>query len=492
MKFIPNNKQEEKNLEIFNKSIKIKEYIEDCNPPSRDAYKGSLRDYFINIKQDPEKYITNPLNFKTRKEELIYKQKLKNDIIKHCNFLRDEYISPNKKTHSPPAPKSFSVRLNSIKKLLSKNSIDLEDYFWKNTIKRKYYSNTDSITEKDDLTKDQLKSILEICNTQYKAIFLLEMVTGSRINEIINLTFDDIVTDQQYPFTYIIIRSKNSKNNKYCEKPITPEAKEYIDLYLKQRDKYISNSNTKTKNFKLKNFKQSYSNKIFPITISTVEKYWKRQLDQLGLIKKDPQNNRITLGTHSLRRYFQNTFEEAHSLTWALVIMNKTTGLSMDYRNASLKKKMEEYSKGSNSLIIFKETIETNVQIEKLQERYTNLEGKYKDQLGINNILEINLKGTNEQLQGVQSNLNKSLSDLSVVFNKTIAYDRFTTENIEEYNELRKKEKNGKLTKKEWNDWDKRANEYYENFSNKTNFTSHSKVEEFKKERFSKLYDKLK
>jgi len=79
--------------------------------------------------------------------------------------------------------------------------------------------------------------------------------------------------------------------------------------------------------------------------------------------------------------------------------MNKTTGLSMEYRNSSLKKIMEEYSKGSNSLIIFKETINTDIRLEKIQKEYDNLKNQYENQLGIDGILKIKLESQDNQLK---------------------------------------------------------------------------------------------
>jgi len=303
MTFQPKNKQEEKILKLIEESTKIKSFINDCNTPSKKNNYGYLRDFYININKNPDTHIINPLEINNRKDELLYIKSIKEEIINHCNYLRDEYISPIHKTHKTPSPKAFASRTNAIKQFLLKYDIDIKNYFWKITIKRKYYPNTDSIGEKVTPTKKQLKSILNICNTQYKAIFLLQMVTGSRIGEILKLTFDDIRTDEKYPFAYIIIRHTGSKNKRYCEKPITPEAKEYYDLYLKQRDKYIQESYWRTKNLKLKNHKKTFANIIFPITIGTAEDYWEKQINKLGLLRKDPITNHITMGTKILSRH---------------------------------------------------------------------------------------------------------------------------------------------------------------------------------------------
>jgi len=334
-------------LDNLRKCEKITEYLKlkISKDTTRRNYAGYIRDYFIKLDITcPDKYLQDPRRMRNGKQ-IDYLDKIETDVLKFNKSLQTKSGSNRK------------ANLSAIRKLLEHNKIDLGNSFWEEVRKngKKTYRETDTETP----SKQQLKDILGRANEEAKAFFLMQMTSGSRLKEILYLTFDNLHLETEPPS--FRVPSELSKNGKPITKFITPEAKYWVDKYRKNRDKILQTRINRARN---KKTKEEYKNRVFPMGSSNPQVIWNNLLEKEGLHIIDPNTTYPTMGTHSLRRYFED---------------NIGHGKLAKYMSNKLSKSEEPYQyKTKNKLEQDEETAETKEEIENLKLENEKLEGKIK------------------------------------------------------------------------------------------------------------------
>jgi len=401
----PKNKEEERANELFLKSKKVNKYL-DLHKDKKSThtnYKLFLRNYFIELMIDPDDYLKDPRKM-SRNKELDYKDKIENDIEKHFIGLKSQ--------EKPPAPKTFGIIKTCIKGLLEESRIDLDNIFW-NKINR-ILPKRNAITEKETPTREQLKSILNNMDIKGKALFMVQMTSFSRIEEPLDLTFNDIQLEYELP--RIKTSYQYNKNGKMSLKRITPETKKILNDYIKIRNNWLISKlkrqgikDEKERNKLIKNEKR-----IFPMTKQNATEIWTNAIKKAGLYRKDNDSNKGTMTPHSLRRYAKNNFISSYKGNgnnngefWANVFMNKgkeTDKVYDTYTNEDLDK---QYNYGIEGLIVFEETVDYNKSVIELRNKLKQFEGRekiYKDRL-------ISLDETEERLNIIEKALENKIEE---------------------------------------------------------------------------------
>jgi len=359
-KLIPNFdkkiKTTKKQITILNNVRKCKlitDYLKlETKGTTTRNYGSFIRDYFVKLNIiNINNYIKDPRLIENNKEKIQYLDKIEKDI-KIFNKEIQNKSGTNRK-----------AQLSAIRNLLEFNKIELGNHFWKST--RKNGNKTGTQTDYKTLDKEQLKKVLSRADTEYKAFFLTQMTSASRIDSILKLDLNQLNLNTTPP--EIRLYSEDEKNGKPITKFISTEAKEYLEKYLKIRKNILKERLKKVKYFirnekDYKKIEQEYNNRVFPNSYSNVERIWNDLLDKEQLYTLDPKTNKPIYGTHSLIRYFEDNIGKREL---KLYLRNKLSKSEELYIYRTRKKLDNEYLEYEKNLHIFKD-----YGIDKLKEDY--------------------------------------------------------------------------------------------------------------------------
>lgn len=199
-------------------------------------------------------------------------------------------------------PKTVTTYITALRQFLIRNDVDFSSRFWKEVNlsrpKGKGARTRDRIP-----TTTELKHLLDHMPVQGKALFLLMATSGIRLNEALHLTLDDI--HFQNGMNLIDIRHAKSGNPR--DGFFTDEAKEYLELYLRNRDRYLEQAVSRSRRFK-KSFDDF---RLFPFESMTAYKIWNGALEKAGLGQKDRETHYHVLRVHSLRKFTRTVLGRA-------------------------------------------------------------------------------------------------------------------------------------------------------------------------------------
>lgn len=300
-------------------SKKMSNFLEfHVKEASRRHYSYHLQLFFLWKKEASiDSYIRDPRRMNID-DKLTYEDGIKNDIRGYWKYITEESDKFHGKTAYP--------FLSAMRRFLESSEIVFSPEFWRNL--RTNGNGNYAVTNFQTPTKDQLKSILSNADVEAKALFMTQLTSGQRLEQMLKLTWDDIQLEHEYP--RIFIRKQKGKRN--VKTRITPEAKEYLIEYKKQSDRIIAVREKRTPRSVKKPLDK---NLVFPMSDGTAETMWNNLTNKAGLYIRDSVTPLPLMGTHSLRRYFQTHFGNEND---ALFFMGKTpenlsfalTGLFLD------------------------------------------------------------------------------------------------------------------------------------------------------------------
>ncbi len=302
-----------------------------------------------------------------KKEKIEYLDNLEKELTKYWIMINKEYKG-----------KTPYVWLTAIKMFLVYNkTFELDNVYIK--LQKNGHGNYARTNTKTP-TKEQIKKIFSYSNPESKALFMFQLTTGQRINQVINTTFDDIEglgkfdkknRDYEIPRVFY----PEAKQPYTVKTRITPECKKILLEYLDQREKFIE-TRTKRGNYKRKGSLDM--NKLFPMDIGTANQIWTTMVKNAGLYELDPHTKRPVFGTHCLRRYFLSHFQDKEMGDY---FSGHITPRNKEYRQYSDERLDSEYKKNMDELFIFEGTPDLTEQ----NERITQLESevrKWQDKYG--------------------------------------------------------------------------------------------------------------
>jgi len=397
-KWEPKNKDEKIIYDSILKSTIIKECMDRIKECSKDKYYPWLRDFFVFINQKPDEYIINGETIFDRKELIEYNHKLETDIINFFNHLI--------KLKKPPAPKTYRQAKASISKLLKTQKIVLNDLFWDDL--NKLLPKDETATNFDMLDKNNLEKIFSCLNNQGKSIFLIQLSSGCRLDEILELKMEDI--DISHEFPRFRISTDNSKNGHLVNKRMSPEAKKFYKFYLNDRPKWLESKNNRSKG----KGKTGIDGRAFPMSKQNAIDKWNNAVKKAGLFEKDSVTGLSRTGSHMLRKYFRKQCKLSGNNDFGRWMSNHGRNIDNTYifDNFTPKEIDDEYSKVVENLLIFGKTDVTDTKVKKLANKVEELERK------------LTIKKEDLQItKGRYDNLNKRFENIEHILNRRIGDD---------------------------------------------------------------------
>jgi len=344
---------------------KITDYLElETKGTTTRNYAQYIRDYFVKLNiTHINNYFQDPRILENNKK-IFYLDNIEKDIKIFNKKLEHRSGSYRK------------ANLSAVRELLESNKIDLGNHFWKKI--RKNGKKAVRQTEIETPTKHQLEKILSNADIESKAFFITQMSSGSRLSEIRTLTFDRLHLDRTPPQIRVI--QEHSKNDEPITKFISSESKELIEDYITNHRKRILKTR-KNRTITIKT-KQNYQNMVFPISESTIETKWNNLLNKVNLHKIDPKTKHSIMGTHSLRRYFEDNIGHRKL---AKYLTNKLSKSQEPYQYKTKNKLEDEYLEYEKNLYVFKLNSEIEEDVTEIKQELEKTKGKLKiakDRLG--------------------------------------------------------------------------------------------------------------
>ena len=332
---------------------------------TKNIYRCYLNKYFKVLKiDDPDNYFDSDRNYKY-------------DVKDFALSIRDE------------PPNTQKTKITCVKKFLTEYEIEFPSKFWNRIKSENHLRGNHTIVEEKIPNNSQLKLILQFGGTKERALFLLNATSGTRIDEILNLTFDDIDMENRM----IRIRDEITKTRVKRITFFTEEAKETLDSWIKLRPKYLRNSFVKSKYVRDSFEKQGYKfkrvlidknenawrwdvykdgkkipdeefikaeNRIFPFGYHTALETWNRMIERAGHPYNERDTNpklknpRYKYHIHTLRKFWyrnlQNTEANINHINSMGAHESELNGTYAKFTPEDLK---ETYDKYCNCLSVF-------------------------------------------------------------------------------------------------------------------------------------------
>ncbi len=256
----------DKYLETFEKQSTIK------------GNKSHLNQYFKIIEADPLTYFQDGRDYNADIEKLWKSMSMS-------------------KGYSPGSRKG---RLCSVVNFLAYNDVTIKPSLLK--ILRNHTKQVENVTEDVLPQKQQLKEILEKAPILQRALFLFSISSGMRINEILQLTPDDINTEVRP--VRVRVRAETTKTRKPRVTFISDECYAALKKWQRIRNDYLK---TAVARCEQKHFvKDANDPNIFPLKYQTAREMWITLLRKVGYNQKD-KVGRYKIHIHSLRMFLRTT-----------------------------------------------------------------------------------------------------------------------------------------------------------------------------------------
>lgn len=311
----------------------IKEYIETIRKEGSQAtFTSHINSFFKTIGKTPEEF-------------------LKLDEMQIKRFIK-AYIA--KKSHN--APKTLQTALSTIRYFIEDKEIYFHERYWKN-IRRRVKGG--ALTQTQYFNKNDIKILLQYSGIFERALILVALSSGLRLDTILKLKEQDIDFDSEP--TEIYVHATITKNSKEHYTYLTKEATNALKLYLKEKDNYLQQAYKKTKKIP----KPEDKILIFPYTDVTIRKRWYRILDKAGdkYNKRDIATDRYIVRFHNLKKYFKTQLFNAdvnHKIIdYLSEHRNQLDEIYIDI-NANKEFIKEQYKKAEEKLSILETTIHTS------------------------------------------------------------------------------------------------------------------------------------
>ena len=112
---------------------------------------------------------------------------------------------------------------------------------------------------------------------------------------------------------------------------------------------------------------------VFPISESTIETKWNNLLNKVNLYKIDPKTKHSIMGTHSLRRYFEDNIGNRKLSKY---LTNKLSKSEEPYQYKTKHKLEEEYLNYEKNLYVFKLNSEIEENLTDIKKELGESKGK--------------------------------------------------------------------------------------------------------------------
>ena len=208
----------------------LEEFINNCkslrSKKTKKVYEYHLKAYFKAINKSPVDYIAKDIRKLENRERIDAIDIYQNDVLYFAKLIEGR------------PPKSQITLLSVVKKFLIYNYVEFPQRFWNDLSIR-----ATPIVEKKTPTREELKYILDRGDIKHKALFLLGASSGLRINEVVNLTRDEVDIDNRF----IKLKDDKTKGGYSRATFFTEEEKEYLERWLEIRKNFVKKKTYKSK-----------------------------------------------------------------------------------------------------------------------------------------------------------------------------------------------------------------------------------------------------
>lgn len=347
----------EKYQKIYNNSKKIKKFLEYKiqNEKTRRVYNRHYKIYFfLTETKNIDDYIKDMGRLENG-EKADYRDRLEDDILKYNKFISEKLSFEGKST---------SQGISSLQSLFEQRVPIFTKKFWHDI--RRNGKGTYAVTDTKTPDREMLKEIFSKGKDEEKALFGIQKDTGSRINRILNLEWEDI---QDLENDNPQIRFYRTKTKRPIKCFITVETKDAIIRYKKDLKEILRLRKIRAKNTKFTGNVVIDTKKVFPMSSGDARVKWVNMVKRAGYYSLDKKTGKPVYGSHCLRRYFLDNFnnEKLGRFFSGKMVENEET-----YNRKSDKELRELYIKYSKNLILY--SVVDSSEIKELRQKVELLE----------------------------------------------------------------------------------------------------------------------
>jgi len=233
------------------------------------------------------------------------------------------------------------TNLSIIHRYMTMNGIDFDPLEYK-AVKPKF------VQEQNDkpLELATLQRMMDLADSHGKAIISFLISTGCRAGETSEVLLSDVDGD------VVTIRNEIAKGKKGGKVYLTTEAREYLDLWLKDRDRYIEMTSIQHKALVQAGYskpRQGKDQRLFGCSYASLNLIFSRLYKKVDG-EQGKYHSKVT--THSTRKYFRTTAVKTMPLDLVEKIMRHTGYLTSEYVRITDEESRELFHKGESVLYI--------------------------------------------------------------------------------------------------------------------------------------------
>jgi len=325
---------------------RLQEFLNDYqNPSTRAGYTSALRS-FIDFVYGPQRKGT-----KISTEEIDTYEKL---IDQYFEDNRDYQADVKKFLQSIGDRPPLSVRqtFNCIREFLSVNGRELERKELRR-IKKHVIPKGGVRTVEREMDIETIRSIIMHLDVKGKSTVLCLASGGMRINELLQVTLDDI--DLESIPAKITIRGNSSKNGLDRFTFVSSEAAQALREWLKVRDSYLALSVKRNEGFARNGHSKEKSpdnHKVFPFSDHVAISMWEHALKKSGYHSTDKTTGRTQIHLHMLRKFFISQLSLIISKEIPEALAGHSGYLTGAYRRYTAAQLAEQYLKAEHLVTI--------------------------------------------------------------------------------------------------------------------------------------------
>lgn len=238
------------------------------------------------------------------------------------------------------APSSQKTTLNILHRYFSLNGVEF-DPLEKNVIMKK------SVQEINDkpISLETLQKMMDLTNVHGRAMLSVLISTGCRAGEFCQLTLSDVDGDT------VLIRNEIAKGGRGGKVYLTSEAREYLDLWLREREQYLKVVDARSISLmKMGILRPKNDNRIFGVGYASFYKWFTRLYMAVDGEKGKYDGNMCT--PHSCRKYFRTRAVKTMSIDLVEGLMRHTGYLNGTYVRMTDEERREEFHAGESALYL--------------------------------------------------------------------------------------------------------------------------------------------
>ncbi len=243
------------------------------------------------------------------------------------------------------APYTVRLYLSALKIFLMENDVELNPKFWRKI--RGRIKGSRALTLDKVPSNEELRRILTHLPVQGKALFLMLASSGMRIGEALQLKLEDL--EMENDPVQVSIRGEYTKTGNPRVAFMSREAKEVMQEWLKNREKYLETAVKKSKLYE----KQVEDSRVFPFENTTAYTFWNKALGKAKFKQRDKETNRHRIHPHVLRKFFRTKMGSVISPDVVEALIGHEEYLTAVYRKHSVEDLADFYKQGEHSILVF-------------------------------------------------------------------------------------------------------------------------------------------